>query len=335
MPMTDFANIAFAPTGGKLAGTLVLLVGPDLLLGPMARSLGGDDLFRRAASAAEFTGKPRATMELLAPAGIDAGRIVLVGTGDLAAMSEYDWVRLGGVAMGVTGKAKAATVFFERPDGHRIPKSAAADFALGMKLRGYAFDRYKPDKDDDGSPRRTAVDVTIVVGDVAAARKAWAANAAIAGGVLLARDLINEPANVLGPVEFADHAKALTKLGVKVEVLGEAELRKLGMRALLGVAQGSPRPPRLVVMRWNGGRAKDQPVAFIGKGVVFDTGGISIKPAGNMEDMKATWRGRPPSPASSRRSPRARPRSTPSASSASSRTCRAAPPSDPATSSPL
>ena len=109
--------------------------------------------------------------------------------------------------------------------------------------------------------------------------------------MLLARDLVNEPANVLGPVEFAARAGELSKLGVEVEVLGEKELRKLNMAALLGVAQGSSRPPRVVVMRWNGGKAKDQPVCFIGKGVVFDTGGISIKPAAGMEDMKGDMGG--------------------------------------------
>ncbi|MBN8908542.1 MAG: leucyl aminopeptidase, partial [Rhodospirillales bacterium] len=101
-----------------------------------------------------------------------------------------------------------------------------------------------------------------------------------------ARDLVNEPANVLGPVDFAERVKALEQLGVEVEILAEKEMKKLGMGSLLGVAQGSPRGARLVVMRWNGGKAKDAPLAFIGKGVTFDTGGISIKPAGGMEDMK-------------------------------------------------
>ena len=133
--------------------------------------------------------------------------------------------------------------------------------------------------------------MTIQVAELAGARAAWAARGAIADGVLMARDLVNEPPNVLGPVEFAERAKGLKGLGVEVEVLTEAELKKRGMRALLGVAQGSARPPRLVVMRWNGGRAKDQPIAFVGKGVVFDTGGISIKPAGGMEDMKGDMAG--------------------------------------------
>src|SRR5665213_2651411 len=123
------------------------------------------------------------------------------------------------------------------------------------------------------------------------ARAGWGAQGIASDVVLLARDLINEPANVLGPVEFAQRAKKLTELGVAVEVLTEAQMKKLGMRALLGVAQGSTRPPRSVIMRWNGGKAKEAPLAFVGKGVVFDTGGISIKPAGGMEDMKGDMGG--------------------------------------------
>ncbi len=114
---------------------------------------------------------------------------------------------------------------------------------------------------------------------------------AVAGGVNLARELVNLPPNVLGPIEFADHAKALVTLGVEVEILTETEMRALGMGALLGVAQGSERPPRLAVMQWKGGKASDKPLAFVGKGVVFDTGGISIKPAANMEDMKGDMGG--------------------------------------------
>ena len=113
----------------------------------------------------------------------------------------------------------------------------------------------------------------------------------VVDGVLMARDLVNEPANILGPVEFADQARQLEKLGVKVDVLGEKEMKKLGMGAALGVAQGSVRPPRVVVKQWNGGKAKDKPIAFVGKGVVFDSGGISIKPAGGMEDMKGDMGG--------------------------------------------
>jgi leucyl aminopeptidase len=133
--------------------------------------------------------------------------------------------------------------------------------------------------------------VTVAVGDVAAARRAFASREAIADGVLMARDLVNEPANVLFPAEFARRASTLKKVGVQVEVLDVPKLTKLGMRALLGVGQGSAHDSRVVVMRWNGGKKGEAPVAFIGKGVCFDTGGISIKPAGGMEDMKGDMAG--------------------------------------------
>src|SRR5690606_368324 len=131
----------------------------------------------------------------------------------------------------------------------------------------------------------------IAVADATKARRAFAPRAAVGEGVNLARDLVNEPANALGPVEYAERVKELEELGVTVEILVEKDLKKLGMGALLGVAQGSVRPPRVAIMSWSGGKAKDKPVVLIGKGVVFDTGGISIKPAGGMEDMKGDMGG--------------------------------------------
>ena len=170
--------------------------------------------------------------------------------------------------------------------------------AAGILLRSYAFDKYKTKKDNgdgqrDGNkaePKKPAK-VTIHSADPAAAKKAFADEVAVIDGVLLARDLVNEPANILGPVEFAARVNELEALGVTVEILVEKEMKKLGMGALLGVAQGSPRGARLAVMRWNGGKAKDTPVAFVGKGVTFDTGGNSIKPASGMEDMKGDMGG--------------------------------------------
>jgi leucyl aminopeptidase len=129
------------------------------------------------------------------------------------------------------------------------------------------------------------------VADVAAARKSYAARDAIAGGVIMARDLVNEPANILYPAEFARRTGALKKARVAVEVLDVKAMQKLGMRALLGVGQGSAHGSRPVVMRWNGGKKSEPPVAFIGKGVCFDTGGVSIKPAAGMEDMKGDMAG--------------------------------------------
>ena len=131
----------------------------------------------------------------------------------------------------------------------------------------------------------------ILTAAVAAAKTRYAELDAVATGVHLARDLVNEPANILHPESFASEIKKLSKLGLNIEVLDEKQMTKLGMGALLGVALGSPRKPRLCIMRWEGGKKGDQPIAFVGKGVTFDTGGISIKPSAGMEDMKGDMGG--------------------------------------------
>jgi leucyl aminopeptidase len=167
----------------------------------------------------------------------------------------------------------------------------AAEIALGTQLRAYVFDRYKT-KRKEGEDPPTKAEITIAVGNSSAAAKAWrAAEEPVADGVIMARDLINEPANVLYPEEFARRTSVLKKLGVVVEVLDVPAMKKLGMNALLGVGQGSRKDSRVVIMRWNGGKKSEAPVAFIGKGVCFDTGGISIKPASGMEDMKGDMAG--------------------------------------------
>jgi leucyl aminopeptidase len=166
----------------------------------------------------------------------------------------------------------------------------AVAIASGLRLRAYKFDRYKTKK-KDGEEGELRADVSLAVGDAAGAKKAFASAGAIVDGVIIARDLVNEPPNVLFPEEFARRAGLLRKLGVKIEVLDVKAMQKLGMGALLGVGQGSARPSRTVIMRWEGGRKGEAPVAFVGKGVCFDTGGISIKPAGSMEDMKGDMGG--------------------------------------------
>ncbi|HYJ58506.1 MAG TPA: leucyl aminopeptidase, partial [Methyloceanibacter sp.] len=139
---------------------------------------------------------------------------------------------------------------------------------------------------------RTLKKIVIHCADPKAAAQAFAPVRGMAEGVALARDLVNEPANVLGPTEFAARAKALTKLGVQVELLGPKVLQKLGMGALLAVGQGSDRPSHVVVMQWKGAGVKGgDPIAIVGKGVTFDTGGISLKPAAGMEDMKGDMAG--------------------------------------------
>src|SRR5262249_50806561 len=210
--------------------------------------------------------------------------------GKTADLKEKDFLKFGGALAGkLNSGSEAVSVIAELPEGAMQPAQAAA-LAAGMRLRAYRFDRYKTKK-KDGEGTGLKTDVWIAVEDVAASKKAFAPDANVVDGVILARELVNEPPNVLYPEEFARRAAQLRKLGVEVQILDVNAMKKLGMGALLGVAQGSARPGRTVIMRWNGGKRGNQPVAFIGKGVCFDTGGISIKPAGNMEDMKGDMGG--------------------------------------------
>jgi leucyl aminopeptidase len=181
------------------------------------------------------------------------------------------------------------SLFAELPGG-AMKAAQAASLASGLRLRAYKFDRYKTKKKDseDGA---ASWQVAIATSDPAGAQKAYAPLSNVADGVVLARDLVNEPPNVLFPEEFARRAATLRKLGVGIEVLDRKAMSKLGMGALLGVAQGSVHEGRTVIMRWNGGKKGDKPVAFVGKGVCFDTGGISIKSAASMDEMKGDMAG--------------------------------------------
>ena len=288
--MTSKFDITFARSAKASGGTAIILklMDGDGYSGAAIVDPAGS--LPRAAKTVRFKGKFGAKMEVLAPQDSAADRLVAIGLGKGKDLTRHDWMKAGGVASASLNGAEKATIYLDVP-GLVVTGEQAADFALGMLLRAYRFDRYKSKKSDDEMPADRTVRVTIVVSASITAKRAFESSEAVAGGVCLARDLINEPPNILGPSEFAAKAKELEKLGVSVEVLTEKEMRKLGMGALLGVAQGSVRPPRLVVMEWKGGRAKDKPVAFVGKGVVFDSGGISIKPGAGMEDMKGDMGG--------------------------------------------
>lgn len=290
--MTDALKLGFGPFAAPAQGIFVVFCDDGLKFGPATRKALGPaaDLVARAAKAEGFTGKSGSSLDLIVPEGLKAARLVVVGAGKVADLKQQDFVKLGGIAMGkVPSKAAEGTVFAELPSGPMKPEQAA-DLAQGMRLRAYAFDRYKTKRKDDEKPAEKR-SVAVAVGDVAGTRKAFEPREAVVAGVIMARDLVNEPANVLYPEEFARRSLALKKAGVAVEVLDLKDMKKLGMNALLGVGQGSTRESRVVVMRWNGGRKGDAPVAFIGKGVCFDTGGISIKPAAGMEDMKGDMGG--------------------------------------------
>ncbi|MBR0556140.1 leucyl aminopeptidase [Ciceribacter sp. L1K23] len=285
-------DISFAKSARLAGATAILLQTAEA--GPAGLSDADPaGVYDRAATVRKFKAKAISTLDIVAPHGSEADRIVVLGLGKGDVLKAHDWLRAGGTAASVLKGSEKAIVYTDAP-GANVSANAVADFALGMLLRTYKFDTYKSAKknDEDEAPsKEKTLKVTIVTADVAAAKKAFQVAEAVAEGVILARNLVNEPANILGPEEFAAKARELEKLGVEIEILGEKEMKKLGMGALLGVSQGSVRPPRLVIMQWKGGKPKDKPLAFIGKGVVFDTGGISIKPAAGMEDMKGDMGG--------------------------------------------
>ncbi len=294
------------------ARTLVIFMGKDFAFGAATRRLigtQGEALIKKAASAVKFKGKALTALDLVAPAGLAAERLVVVGTGGDGDGEDGegqiktnpppppDHAGLGGFVMGKLGHAASATVAFDPPRPPKDPARAAAEFMLGMRLRDYQFDPYKTKKNEDGETEGRA-DIVLAVDEPTAVRREAKGRDAVAAGVLIARSLVNEPANILHPEEFANRAAALKKRGVEVTVLDESAMRELGMGALLGVGQGSVRGSRTVIMRWRGVKSakvstktKGKPIAFVGKGVCFDTGGISIKPAAGMEDMKGDMAG--------------------------------------------
>jgi leucyl aminopeptidase len=278
-------RIEFAPEAREGAA-LVLGVdeGGALPAGTEARLAAA---LARAIKGTRFTGKDGTTLDLVVDHGGRAQPVVLVGLGAPGAREPARWRRAGGTGVAALGRLGHAAGAFRF-------EAKAPDLALiaeGALLGAYRFDRLrtKP-RPDDPKPVEA---VTILGAATRAAERAFATLEPVASGVAFARDLVNEPANVLNPETFAARAAAtLAPLGVDVEALADQRLECLGMGALLAVAAGSLNRPRVLVMRWNGAAdAKAQPLAFVGKGLTFDTGGISIKKAQGMEEMKGDMAG--------------------------------------------
>ncbi len=235
----------------------------------------------RAMSKGRFAGKAGQTLMVAAVSGAKAESILLVGAGAADKIDDLAVEAFGGNAYAAVKLSGAEVLTI---DASNLSPEQAARVGFAVRLAAYRFDKYRTTQKPDKIPSINTV--RVVTSDLRAAEAALEPLTAVADGVIFARDLVSEPANVLYPAEFARRVKALESLGLEVEILGEAEMEKLGMRTLLGVGQGSRRESQLAIMKWNGGEAGAQPLAFVGKGVCFDTGGISIKPAEGMEDMK-------------------------------------------------
>ncbi len=301
--MSKPTAFSFSEISLPKAGVVVVLAEEGPSLTPTAKALDEESkgVVSRAMKVGQFKGKKKTALDLFVPGGLDLARLLVIGVGKLKDYTERDWRALGGI---IRSKLNArisdqATVIVERADGAEVSGDAVAELALGAFLRGYKFDKYKTERrkkaeggEDDDNKKKDIAKIIVQCADVDGARKAFSIRKALGEGIVLARDLVNEPANILGPQEFAQRMEDLEKLGVDVEVLDEKALTKLGMHALLAVGQGSARPSFVVVMQWNGaGKQGGHPIAIVGKGVCFDTGGISIKPAAGMEEMKGDMAG--------------------------------------------
>ncbi len=277
-------------SGSDLSGkAYVIGIYEDKTLSPQGQALeeASDGFLSRALNNSKFSGKLKQTLSLYAVPGCDAALVLLLGLGKEDDLTLRQAENLAGEAVGALLSAGPTDMILHLPTAPNTLDGAAftAHQALGASLRHYRFDKYKTTEKADAKP--TLANVFIAAEDVPATQTAFTPLSAIAEGVKLTRTLVSEPANILYPESFADICKGLSADGLSVEILGEAEMQELGMGALLGVGQGSVRQSHLVIMRWQGDTdAQAAPVAFVGKGVCFDTGGISIKPAGGMEDMK-------------------------------------------------
>lgn len=280
-------DIAFGKLTLPKDGVLVLPVAEGLPLSGDAAKL--DETLKSALSnamtAADFTGKSGQSLNVY---GIGAyKRVLLVGAGkgDAPRCAE----QMGAaIAVAVSKETEAAIL----ADGFTAEQ--VAEIGLGARLRSYRFDTYRTTQKPDEKAKLKKLKLLCAAPKEAEA--AWEIADAVATGVEFTRDLVTEPANVLYPEEFANRLEKLKKLGLKIEIFGQKELEKLGFGTLLSVSQGSVREPRMVVMQWLGASGHDDdkkgskkpknPLVFVGKGVTFDTGGISLKPAAGMGDMK-------------------------------------------------
>ncbi|AHB09379.1 leucyl aminopeptidase [Zymomonas mobilis] len=230
---------------------------------------------------ARFTGKAGSLVELVLLEKGAPRQCVLAGIGTDA---DYDKAGAAVAARFLTSGIQALEVDFTGFDADKAGK-AAASFAFGAVLRGNSLNGYRTTLKEDEKPSLKTLYFSQINSETA--EKKWKKLSAIAEGILFTRMLVTEPGNKLYPETFVEQCKSLTDLGIEIEILDEKALEKAGMGALLGVAQGSARAPRLLALRWNGtGKADSRPVAFVGKGVTFDSGGISLKPGAGMEGMK-------------------------------------------------
>lgn len=276
-------------TADSVSGAIAVPVYDDATLSAAAQiaedATGG--ALSRAIGASRFTGKPGQTLELIAPAGMDLSRIVLFGLGAKDKLTDGTFEKAAAAVVGklLTGGETAISIVL----AGEATADQGARAGLGARLAAYRFDEYRTKLSEDKKPSLDTVHVA--VDDVAAAAAAWESWSAVADGVDLARDVTNQPPNVLNPETYAKKIEGMAEHGLEIEILDEAKMTEIGMHMLLGVGQGSDFESHIAIMRWNGGNEGDAPLLFVGKGLTFDSGGISLKPGAGMDEMKGDMGG--------------------------------------------
>ena len=296
-------DIRFKKSPLKSADTAIIAVYESKKPGDAFKALDKDckallkDSLERANG---FSGKLGQTRLVTLPKTADFAQVLLSGLGKPGELTALRAEEAGGKAFPVLKQSGAVHAVYLMDEKTKLKQidafQCAAYFAAGMKLRSYDFEKYKTKTDKKDTPKKLkTIDVT-----GSAYKKSGDHYKTLSGmidGVFLARDLVNEPPNHLYPDAYARRIqKELKPLGVEIEILDEKKMQKLGMGAALAVGMGSDFPPRMVIMRWRGKGAKNKalksvPLALVGKGVTFDTGGISLKPGAGMEDMKMDMAG--------------------------------------------
>lgn len=270
-------KVVFRTSDAPLPRLVARLVAQDALPGDL------DAVVREGAAAARFAGKAGQVFEAFVAGTGGVTRLALAGIGKADAADRLVALEKAGAALTAKYLTSGETSLAIDFSNSGLSGAEAAAILFGARLRGWRHDVYRTRLKDEQKPSLAEI-VAVAAPEGAAAT--WEIESALAEGVEFTRELVAEPANVIYPESFVERAKArLEGTGVEIVVLGLEEMTRLGMGALLGVAQGSVREPKLLAMRWKGAEA-DKPTAFVGKGVTFDTGGISIKPAAGMEDMK-------------------------------------------------
>lgn len=245
---------------------------------------GLDQALIEGAAASRFSGKAGQLFEGFATMGGSVRRVALAGAGEAGAAERRRNCESAGAALAAKYLTAGESAMVLDLGAAGLAAEEAAAVLLGLRLRAWRHDAYRTRLKPE---QRPSLEQVHVIGAPAGTDEAWAREAALARGVAFTRQLVTEPANRLYPATFvAACEEAFAGTGVELTVLGEAEMQALGMGALLGVGQGSARESKLLAIRWNGGREGEKPSVFVGKGVTFDTGGISLKPGPGMEDMK-------------------------------------------------